>query len=74
MGKGKGKLKTWFVQVRGGTVMFEYKNLRYGKVVYYFDQISYRIGVPTKKIFSKNIFLDFFIKSKNKFFFKPFWN
>lgn len=46
MGKGTGKLATWFSQLYGGSVILEFKNLRPGRAVYFFNQI--RVKLPTK--------------------------
>lgn len=46
MGKGTGKLATWFSQLYGGSVILEFKNLRPGRAVYFFNQI--RTKLPTK--------------------------
>lgn len=45
MGKGAGKLSAWSIQLRPGTVMIEFKHLRYGRSVYYFKQISHKMPV-----------------------------
>lgn len=31
MGKGRGKLKTWYAMLYGGTMLIEFKNLRLGR-------------------------------------------
>lgn len=74
MGKGKGKLKIWFTNVRGGTVLFEYKNLRYGRSVYFFRQASFKLGVPTVTLHSHNLFFKFPMRSNRKIFFQSFWS
>lgn len=74
MGKGKGKLKTWFTRIKGGTTLVEYKNLRYGRAIYFFEQTAYKLGVPAVKIFSNNFFFNFPFRSDKKIFFKSFWN
>lgn len=74
MGKGKGKLKTWFTRMRGGSVLVEYKNLRYGRAIYFFSQLSHKLGVPTSKIFSNTFFFNFPLRSDKKIFSRSFWN
>jgi ribosomal protein L16 len=74
MGKGKGKLKTWFINVRCGTVLVEYDNLRHGRCLYFFNQSAYKLGVPVVKIFSKNFFFAYPFRADKKVFFKTFWN
>ena len=44
MGKGKGKLNSWFTIVRSGNSLFEVKNLRHGRFIYFSRQISSRLG------------------------------
>jgi large subunit ribosomal protein L16 len=46
MGKGTGKLATWFSQLYGGSVIFEFKNLRPGRATHFFNQVRYKL--PTK--------------------------
>ena len=74
MGKGKGKLKTWFINVRAGSILVEYSNLRYGRAVYFFEQTSYRLGVPVTKIFNKRFFFSYPFRADKKTFFNTFWN
>lgn len=47
MGKGAGKLATWFTQIRGGKHIVEFKNLRLGRAIYYGKQVSHKLPVPT---------------------------
>ena len=47
MGKGKGKQSSWNLICKGGTSLFEYKNLRYGRSVYFFKQIQFRLNAPS---------------------------
>lgn len=74
MGKGKGKLKTWFLNVRGGAVLAEYKNVRYGRSLYFFKQATFKLGVVTKSLFSQNFLFDFPLRPDKKVFFRSFWN
>lgn len=46
MGKGVGKLSTWFTQLRGGRNLAEFKNLRFGRAVYYSKQLRHKLPVP----------------------------
>lgn len=52
MGKGKGKLSGWVGQLSSGVNMFEFKNLRPGRAVYFINQIRHRL--PVKSIMSKS--------------------
>lgn len=38
MGKGRGKLKTWFAMLYGGTVLLEFRNLRLGRAMTFLDK------------------------------------
>lgn len=46
MGKGAGKLSTWYTQIRGGTALVEFKNLRLGRARYYSNQVSHKLPIP----------------------------
>jgi len=74
MGKGKGKLKTWFTNVRGGTVLFEYNNLRYGRSLYFLEQATFKLGIATVKMFPQNFFFNFPFRADKKIFFRSFWS
>ena len=47
MGKGAGKLSSWFTQIQGGRQLVEFKNLRKGRASYYSLQVSHKLPVPT---------------------------
>jgi len=46
MGKGAGKLATWYTQIRGGKHLVEFKNLRLGRANYYAKQVEHKLPVP----------------------------
>ena len=46
MGKGAGKLSTWYTQIRGGKMIVEFRNLRLGRALYYGKQVSAKLPVP----------------------------
>jgi len=73
MGKGKGKLACWFTTVTGGTLLFEFKNLRYGRTLFFMKQVSHKLGIQTKTIFASNLFFNFPLKISRKIFFRTFW-
>ena len=73
MGKGKGKLECWFTNISGGSILIEFKNLRSGRASFFMKQFTYKLGVPTKHIFSTSFFFNFPIKNSKKVFFKTFW-
>jgi large subunit ribosomal protein L16 len=52
MGKGKGKLECWFTNVSGGVTLIEFKNLRRGRASFFMRQMTHKLGVETKQLFS----------------------
>lgn len=50
MGKGNGKLSTWWVRLKPGIILVEFKHLRYGRIVYFFKQISYKSPINVQLI------------------------
>ena len=50
MGKGKGKLVGWIAQLSPGVNLFELKNARPGRAVYFFKQVTHRLPVKSKLI------------------------
>ncbi len=73
MGKGKGKLECWFTNVSGGTILMEFKNLRKGRSSFFMKQMTHKLGIPTKFIYSTNFYFNFPIKKSKNIFFKTFW-
>lgn len=60
MGKGKGKLKSWFSQTPPSITFVEYKNLRAGRSNYFLTQLSHRLPVKSRIIYlyaNKNVHL-----------------
>ena len=57
MGKGTGKLHSWFTIVRPGAVLVEFANLRSGRAKYFMNQIKFKLAIPTTVVTSqtKNI-------------------
>jgi len=51
MGKGKGKLDCWFTTIKGGVILCEFKNLRPGRSAYFTNQMTHKLGIPTKLLF-----------------------
>ena len=50
MGKGAGKLDSWFIQLTGGTTILEFKNLRLGRANYFLKQVACKMPVNTTTI------------------------
>lgn len=48
MGKGKGKLVGWAIQVTPGIIILELKNLRSGRAEYFCKQISYKLPIYSR--------------------------
>ena len=68
MGKGNGKLHSWFTLIKAGNLLFETKNLRIGRFRYFAKQIESRLGVKcVKKIKYSNFQARrYFLNKKNK--------
>ena len=73
MGKGKGKLACWFVNLTGGTILFELRNLRYGRARFYLKQATFKLGIPTKHVFTRSVFFAFPLKVSKTIFLRTFW-
>ena len=50
MGKGKGKLNDWYSKLPYGKVLLEYKNLRRGRFIYYFNQLKHRLSSKVRPV------------------------
>lgn len=48
MGKGSGKLSTWYTHLHGGVFLVEFRNLRRGRALYFANQISFKLPILTK--------------------------
>ena len=57
MGKGNGKLSTWFIKIKGGRVILEFKNLRLGRAEHFLKQVSHKLPVRTVTILKKTKYL-----------------
>ena len=57
MGKGSGKLATWYTHLYAGVFVVEFKNLRPGRAFYYATQIQHKLPVITHftSFYSKSI-------------------
>ena len=57
MGKGAGKLALWFVILRPGTTLIEFKNLRPGRANYFIKQLGYKLPATTvaKRTWTKSL-------------------
>ena len=50
MGKGSGKLSAWFVHLKPGVVLVEFKHLRPGRAFYYITQTSHKLSMKTSTL------------------------
>ena len=48
MGKGKGKLAGWSVDIPAGIYLFEVKNLRHGRAMYFCKQVAHKLPVKSR--------------------------
>ena len=73
MGKGKGKLECWFTNITGGSVLVEFKNLRYGRSKYFMTQLTHKLGLKCKFLFNTRKLLPAPLSLSKKAFFKVHW-
>jgi large subunit ribosomal protein L16 len=73
MGKGKGKLECWFTNVQGGAVLFEFKNLRRWRSLYFFKQLTHKLGITTKFCFNSTYSIPLPLSLSKKTSFKAHW-
>ena len=59
MGKGVGKLSTWCSQIYGGSIIFEFQNLRIGRAFFFYKQINFKVSSKNTIIFFKTKVLKF---------------
>ena len=50
MGKGAGKLSSWCVQLSPGIVLVEFKHLRYGRILYFLNQIAFKSPIKVQPL------------------------
>jgi len=50
MGKGTGKLAAWVVELPSGVNIFEFKNLRYGRMSYFVKQVQFKLPIKSRII------------------------
>lgn len=69
MGKGSGKLSTWYTHLHGGVFLVEFQNLRRGRAIYFANQINAKLPVVTKfvELKSKSIKLAGGSKTNTKY-------
>jgi ribosomal protein L16/L10AE len=72
MGKGKGKLECWFTNVRGGSILIEFKNLRPGRSKHFLTQMTHKLGIPTSFVFNTQRYFNLPLKISKTFLFKTY--
>ena len=73
MGKGKGKVYTWVVNLPPGFNIIEFKNLRPGRAKYFLKEMQFRLKTRTKVIFYHNVNMKLIITKSRTFKFESFW-
>lgn len=72
MGKGKGKLSDWVCTLPSGSNIVEFKNLRFGRGVYFCKQLAYKL--PRKcRILHRYKQVDCAYSSSRKRMFETTW-
>lgn len=73
MGKGTGKLSGWITELPAGTILFEYRNLRKGRSVYFINQIRSRLPVTSRVLHSSMQYSNLPLKTSSKISRSSFW-
>lgn len=73
MGKGKGKLAGWSVDIPAGIHLFEFKNLRYGRAIYYCKQVAHRLPTKSKIVQNLSIRVQMAWNPSRKVAYDVFW-
>ena len=50
MGKGAGKLNAWLMELPGGLTFIEFRNLRKGRLLYFFKKLNHKLKSPLKLV------------------------
>jgi len=72
MGKGKGKAKKWFALIKGGVNLIEFLNLRTGRALYFFKQVTSRLSAKTVPIFHNKAYLSHPFNSSKRMFMRAY--
>ena len=73
MGKGKGKMKMWFINLRAGTTLLELRNLRYGRSIFFLKKFQKKLHGPSWLIKSSNSFTSSNLYITKKVRLKMYW-
>lgn len=53
MGKGVGKLSTWYTEIGAGNALIEFKNLRIGRAEHFQKQVAHKLSPETTLFLGK---------------------
>jgi large subunit ribosomal protein L16 len=74
MGKGTGKLKTWFSKLNTAHTLIELKNLRLGRSLFFLKQVQHRLKCYSKIVWkSSNPTRKVTSLKKTSVFYQSFW-
>lgn len=73
MGKGVGKLSTWHVRLNAGIVLLEFKNLRLGRMRYFFKQVTHKLPIETAEVCPSFKTLSISTLSHSNYRLYPYW-
>lgn len=74
MGKGAGKLALWFLLIRPGTIIIEFRNLRPGRSNYFLKQLNHKLPVKVAAKTTSTRLLKYGHPSYIQSTFRPFFN
>jgi len=73
MGKGVGKLSTWKIRLSGGKVLLEFKNLRFGRAVYFCKQVAHKLPTRTKVLSTQSFNLGMRFARRTNVLIRTYW-
>ena len=73
MGKGKGKFKTWVAPIKPGLIIFEFKNIRVARSIYFFNQLRAKINSSLRIYLQLHYLRQRWLFLQSQFFFSTFW-
>ena len=73
MGKGTGKLAGWCVDIPAGIHLFEFKNLRFGRAIYFCKQAAYKLPVQSKVMQKFNFRIPLSWNPNKRIAYDTFW-
>jgi len=73
MGKGKGKLAGWSIELPSGITLFEFKNLRSGRAIYFCRQVSHKLPAKSRIVRRYSKYVPSIWNSKIKFSYDSIW-